>query len=102
MNNVFSWGNNSSLQCGLPLPPEAPRRAPDDADDSQRRAHEAEQREQRREQLLLTPTRVPGGVGARCTVQVACGENHTLILDRVGYVWSFGRNREARDFDAFH
>lgn len=97
MNNVFSWGANASGQLGFPPPPELPRRVPADSaaieEDVQRRAAEAERRAQA--QLQLTPTPVTG-LGARSTAQVACGENHTLVLDRLGYCWSFGRNREVR------
>lgn len=90
MNNVFAWGANSAGQCGFAAPPEAPRR-PDNDENGQRR-----DAERRSEQLQLSPVRCPGGLGARSTVSVACGENHTLALDRLGYVWSFGRNREVR------
>lgn len=88
MNNVFAWGAASAGQLGF---------APAPADASRRNGAE-EELERRAEQplLQLSPVRLPGGLGARCTVSVACGENHTVALDRLGYVWSFGRNREAR------
>ena len=96
MSVVYGWGSNVAGQLGLAieLPSTPPVKKLDDDCDAAEKLEEAAKAAERRTQLsqLLTPHLLQV---RRSVAQLACGESHTLALDRLGFVWTFGRNREV-------
>ena len=96
---VYGWGSNAAGQLGaaIELPAAASKeRAANGDDDEEKLANRSAAAERRAmTQQLLTPMSVSLHSG-RSIVQLSAGESHTLALDRLGFVWAFGRNREVR------
>ena len=102
MASAWVWGSNEQGACGhVPAVAAQPASASPGGDAD---AADGESLEKRREaaerrrgaaaaNLLLQPRALDVG---RAVAAVACGEHHTLLLDRLGYVHACGRNREAR------
>lgn len=71
-NEIYSFGNNNNLQCGVPI---------NDKD--------------KEDIKVKNPTNISilnNGIKA---VSVACGNEHTLILDEKNNVYSFGNNEDG-------